>query len=65
MEGEEDEEEPWREIGFFEGIDFLGAIDRKLDRERIEKNTTEDKAQERRKERNTMHDNAWACYVQK
>ena len=45
MEGEEDEEEPRREIRFFEGIDFFGAIDRKLDRERKEKkNTVEDKA---------------------
>ena len=34
MEGEEDEEEPRREIEFLEGIDFLGAIDKKLTRER-------------------------------
>ena len=40
MDGEEDEEEPQCDIMFFEGIDFLGAIDRKLDRERKEKNTT-------------------------
>ena len=45
MEGEEDEEEPRPEIRFFEGIDFFGTIDRKLDRERKEKkNTVEDKA---------------------
>ena len=50
IEEEEDEgEEPRHDIRFLEGIDFLGAIDMKINRERKEKNTTKDKAQERRK----------------
>jgi len=41
MKGEEDEEEePRHEIRFLEGIDFLGAKDRKLNRERKRKGET-------------------------
>ena len=41
MKGEEDEEEELQhEIGFLEGIDFLGAKDRKLNRERKRKGET-------------------------
>ena len=49
--------EPWRVIGFLDGIDVLGAIDR-------EKKRVEDRVEERRKKKCAMQ-NAWTCYVQK
>ena len=61
MKGEEDEEEELQhEIGFLEGIDFLGAKDRKLNRERKRKEETQQKAKLRKrgkkKKRSTMHE---------
>ena len=58
-EEEEEKEEPRREIRFLEGINFLGAIDRKhRKRKRKRRTTAEDKAQERKKDKGgmTMHE---------
>ena len=39
MKGEEEEKKPRREIGFLEGTNFLGAIDKKLNREEKKRRT--------------------------
>ena len=56
---EEKEEEP-RRIGFLEGIDFLGAMTRRLNqREREERQRTQQKIRHKKEEKqHAMHDNA-------
>ena len=39
MKGEEEEKKPRHEIGFLEGTNFLGAIDKKLNREEKKRRT--------------------------
>ena len=55
---EKEDEEPQREIGFFEGANFLGAIVKKLKEKKKKKNNTVEKMLRKERKRSAMHENA-------